>query len=53
MPRTVTDSDYDLANGTYELVIGGVHLHLIVNFGKGGKPPKAKPAPQPQPEAES
>lgn len=53
LPRTVTTSDYDLANGTYELVIGGVHLHLIVSFGKGGKPPKkAKVAPEPQPAAE-
>ncbi|MFO7565743.1 MAG: outer membrane protein transport protein [Enhygromyxa sp.] len=52
LPRTVTDSDFDLGNGTYEMVLGGVHLHLIVKFGKGGKPPKAKPAPEPEPESE-
>lgn len=52
IPRTVTTSDYDLGNGTYELVIGGVHLHLIVKFGKGGKPLKARPAPDPQPAPE-
>jgi long-chain fatty acid transport protein len=51
LPRTVTISDYDLGNGTYELVIGGVHLHLVVKFGKGGKPPKAKAAPEPAPES--
>jgi long-chain fatty acid transport protein len=50
LPRTVTISDYDLANGTYQLVIGGVHLHVVVKFGKGGKAPKAKPAPEPAPE---
>ena len=47
LPRTVSDSDYDLGNGTYELVIGGVTLHLIVKFGKGGKPGK-KSASTPQ-----
>jgi long-chain fatty acid transport protein len=51
LPRTVTKSDYDLGNGTYEMVLGGLHLHLIVKFGKGGKPPKASSAPEPEPVA--
>ncbi len=51
LPRTVTSSDFDLANGTYELILGGVHLHLIIKFGSGGRPPKnAKSAPEPEPE---
>lgn len=37
VPRTVDDSDYDLGNGRYELVIGGASLHLVVRFGNGGK----------------
>lgn len=53
LPRTVTNSDYDLGNGTYELLLGGVHLHLLVKFGRGGKPGKHKPAlaPEPAPQA--
>ncbi|PRQ09201.1 OmpP1/FadL family transporter [Enhygromyxa salina] len=42
LPRTVTTSTFDLGNGTYELVLGGVHLHLIVKFGNGGKVLKGK-----------
>jgi long-chain fatty acid transport protein len=52
LPRTVTESDYDLANGTYTLIIGGAHFHVVVRFGKGGKPGKKQPsAPEPQPTA--
>lgn len=54
IPRTVTASDFDLGNGTYNLVLGGGHLHLIVKFGQGGKPSKgareAEPEPDPEPE---
>lgn len=45
LPRTVTASDFDLGNGTYDLVLGGVHLHLIVKFGNGGKVLKKKAQP--------
>jgi long-chain fatty acid transport protein len=53
LPRTVTSSDYDLGNGTYDLVLALVQLHLVVEFGKSlrGEPaaqPDAK-APQPEP----
>jgi long-chain fatty acid transport protein len=49
VPRTVTESDFDLGNGTYQLVIGGVTLHLIVKFGQA-KPARARtPAPAEQP----
>ncbi|NVB40617.1 outer membrane protein transport protein [Pseudenhygromyxa sp. WMMC2535] len=37
LPRTVEDSDYDLGNGRYELLLSAVMLHLQVRFGDGGK----------------
>lgn len=37
LPRTVETSDFDLGNGVYNLVIGGVTGSLLVRFGKGGK----------------
>ncbi|MCA9545192.1 MAG: outer membrane protein transport protein [Myxococcales bacterium] len=33
LPRTVTDSDYDLGNGTYQMVVAGAGAHLKVAFG--------------------
>lgn len=48
LPRTVTDSDYDLGNGTYNLVLGVVMLHIEVKFGKGGKLTKKQRAAQAQ-----
>jgi long-chain fatty acid transport protein len=62
LPRTVTSSDYDLGNGTYQMLLAGVHLHLVVRFGKGGKPqkkakveaePEAETEPEPEPETET
>ena len=32
LPRTVTDSDYDLGNGTYRLVIASLGLHARARF---------------------
>ncbi|PRP93176.1 Outer membrane protein transport protein [Enhygromyxa salina] len=52
LPRTVTSSAFDLGNGTYEMVLGGVHLHLVVKFGKGGKVLGAKAEAAPEPAAE-
>ena len=37
IPRTVTDSDYDLGNGRYDMVLAALMLHLQVRFGDGGK----------------
>lgn len=34
LPRTVTDSDYDLGNGTYELFIGVAAVHAKIKFGR-------------------
>jgi long-chain fatty acid transport protein len=48
LPRTVTTSNFDLGNGTYEMVLGGVHLHLIVKFGNGGKDLKKGSTPVPE-----
>jgi long-chain fatty acid transport protein len=46
LPRTVTDSDFDLGNGRYDLVLASLGLWLEVKFGKGGKVVgKAKSAP--------
>lgn len=49
IPRTVTDSDFDLGNGTYDLVLGGGFVHLIVKFGQGGKAAKGGGASEPEP----
>jgi long-chain fatty acid transport protein len=38
LPRTVTDSDYDLGNGTYKLFLGVAAVHAKIKFGK----PKTK-----------
>ena len=35
--RRVTDSNFDLGNGTYDLVIGTVHFTTQVRFGNGGR----------------
>jgi long-chain fatty acid transport protein len=32
IPRTVTDSDYDLGNGTYKLFIAAIAGHLKIGF---------------------
>ncbi len=51
LPRTVTESDYDLGNGRYDLVIASIGLWLEAKFGKGGKVPKgrkSKPTSAPQ-----
>jgi hypothetical protein len=56
LPRTVASSDYDLGNGTYDLVLALVQLHLVVKFGKSlgrGEPAGSKgsaesPAPEPE-----
>lgn len=55
LPRTVTDSDFDLGNGTYNLLLASVMLHAQVAFGGPGKPrkqrtPATAPSPEPQPE---
>ena len=36
LPRTVTDSDFDLGNGTYKLFIGAAAVHAKVRFGRRG-----------------
>ncbi|MCA9654010.1 MAG: outer membrane protein transport protein [Myxococcales bacterium] len=35
LPRTVTDSDYDLGNGTYKLFLGVAAVHARIKFGAG------------------
>jgi long-chain fatty acid transport protein len=50
LPRTVVSSDYDLGNGTYNLVLALTQLHLVVKFGKSLR---AEPAAEPEPEAEA
>jgi long-chain fatty acid transport protein len=53
LPRTVTSSDHDLGNGTYDLVLALVQLHLVVKFGKalGRDEPAAEPeTPAAEPE---
>ncbi|MCA9558309.1 MAG: hypothetical protein KC583_07050 [Myxococcales bacterium] len=35
LPRTVEDSDYDLGNGTYTMVLGLVGAHVQLRFGRG------------------
>jgi len=60
LPRTVTDSDYDLGNGTYKLFIGVAAVHAKIKFGKAktkgaggkGKGEEAKEAKEPTTEAE-
>lgn len=53
LPRTVTESDYDLGNGKYSLVIASLGLWFEFKFGKGGKvigkskPSSLQPAPEP------
>ena len=37
LPRTVTTSNFDLGNGSYNLVLTSLGLWLEVKFGKGGK----------------
>ncbi len=46
LPRTVTESDYDLGNGTYKLFIGVAALHAKFRFG-GGKRPRKQPEAAP------
>lgn len=61
LPRTVTDSDYDLGNGTYKLFIGVAAVHAKFRFGPRGTARRAKgeageaastPATAPEPEPE-
>jgi long-chain fatty acid transport protein len=53
LPRTVTGSDYDLGNGTYDLVLALAQLHLVVKFGKAlREQPAAEPAAPEEPPAE-
>ncbi|MEX1363995.1 MAG: outer membrane protein transport protein [Nannocystaceae bacterium] len=33
VPRTVTESDFDLGNGTYKLFLGAVTVHAKIRFG--------------------
>lgn len=35
LPRTVTDSDFDLGNGTYNLFLAALMVHVDVRFGGG------------------
>src|SRR5690606_36259126 len=35
VPRTVTESDYDLGNGTYEMFLGVAAIHAKIKFGAG------------------
>lgn len=35
VPRTVTDSDHDLGNGQYDMVLANVALHARIRFGRG------------------
>jgi hypothetical protein len=39
----VTTSDYDLGNGTYDLVLALGQVHLVIEFGKSLRA-KQKPA---------
>jgi long-chain fatty acid transport protein len=57
VPRTITGSDHDLANGTYNMSIFALTLHGRIFFGvRGAKVGKAKreaaPAPAPAPAQE-
>lgn len=42
VPRTVTDSDFDLGNGRYTLVLGAAALHAKIRFGGRGRPAKGR-----------
>ncbi len=48
LPREVVSSDYDLANGTYNMFLGmfAVHGQLRFGVGKGRASPKAEPRPK-------
>ncbi len=37
VPRTVTDSDFDLGNGTYRLVLAAASAHAKIRFGGRGR----------------
>lgn len=49
LPRTVTQSDYDLANGEYRLFIGAMGVHLRIGFGKPVSERAARHRSQPDP----
>ncbi len=53
IPRTVTDSDYDLGNGTYKLFIGVAALHAKVMLGKGKRKRRRKQAEAAQTEEQT
>ncbi len=60
VPRKVSDSDYDLGNGTYNMFIGALTVHGRIFFGLRGADlrktkPETKPAPAttPDPPAEN
>ena len=49
LPRTVTTSDFDLGNGTYDLVLALGQVHLIIKFGKSLRAEKPVEEPVEQP----
>lgn len=51
LPRTVTDSDYDLGNGRYTLFIGAAAVHAKIRF--GGRGAKGKRAEQREAETDA
>lgn len=61
LPRTVTNSDFDLGNGVYKLLLASSSVHLQVRFGKApsdeaatpetGKPADPRPESAPEPDA--
>lgn len=53
VPRTVTGSDYDLGNGTYNLFIGAATLHGQFRFAGPGKRKQAKAKAKAESNAES
>ena len=45
VPRTVTESDYDLGNGEYRLLLANIALHAQFRFGRAarGRTPNSQP----------
>lgn len=42
LPRTVTESDYDLGNGTYKMFLGVAAVHAKIRFGAGKRARKGQ-----------
>jgi long-chain fatty acid transport protein len=53
VPRRVTDSDFDLGNGRYNLFLGALSVHGRVRFGpRARKTAQSRPAETPEAEAD-